>query len=111
MVWGTQSSNKSSISEWGRIRRVLLCTAMPWPAPGTRLEFVPLAGATSKSDSCVSGKKLSDDCKKELASFKIDLGTNINMNLPLANACKDDSSKFCSAEDPNDPGAVLACLR
>ena len=58
-----------------------------------------------------AGKKLSDDCKKELAAFKIDLGTNINMNLPLANACKDDSTKFCAGEDPTDPGAVLACLR
>lgn len=59
----------------------------------------------------VAGKKLSDDCKKELAAFKIELGTNINLNLPLANACKDDSTKYCSGEDPTDPGAVLACLR
>eukprot|EP00884_Botryococcus_braunii_P009912 jgi/Botrbrau1/18922/Bobra.177_2s0076.1 len=59
----------------------------------------------------VQGKKLTEACKKELADFKIDLGTNINKNLPLAEACKDDAAKLCKDEDATDPGAILPCLR
>lgn len=61
--------------------------------------------------SLIAGKKLSDDCRKEMAAFKIDLGTNINMNVPLSRACQADSTKLCAGEDITDPGAVLACLR
>jgi len=32
---------------------------------------------------CRAGKTLTDECKAELASFKIDQGENINKNLPL----------------------------
>ena len=35
------------------------------------------------NSTCLPGKKLTDDCKKELADFKRDLGTNINKNIPL----------------------------
>ena len=31
----------------------------------------------------VAGKKLTEDCKKEMDAFKIDRATNINKNLPL----------------------------
>ena len=34
--------------------------------------------------SCMdAGKTLTDDCKKELADFRIELGESINKNLPL----------------------------
>ncbi|KAK9838535.1 hypothetical protein WJX81_005974 [Elliptochloris bilobata] len=66
---------------------------------------------TEEEKGNIEGKTLTDECKAELASFKIDQGENINKNLPLAAACKDDASKLCADQDPNDPVAVLACLR
>ncbi len=33
--------------------------------------------------SCFAGKTLTDDCKKELSDFRIELGESINRNLPL----------------------------
>lgn len=30
-----------------------------------------------------AGKTLTDDCKAEVAAFKIELGENVNTNLPL----------------------------
>ena len=42
------------------------------------------------------GAKMSEGCKKELTSFKIQRSTNINMDLPLAKACKADAEKFCA---------------
>ena len=42
------------------------------------------------------GVKVSEGCKKELMSFKIQRSTNINMDLPLAKACKSDAEKFCA---------------
>ena len=31
--------------------------------------------------------------------------------LPAAASCEADATKLCADSDPNDPGAVLACLR
>ena len=42
------------------------------------------------------GSKMSAGCKQELTSFKIQRSTNINMDLPLAKACKADAEKFCA---------------
>ena len=42
------------------------------------------------------GAKISDACKKELTSFKIERSTNINMDIPLAKACKADAEKYCA---------------
>ncbi len=42
------------------------------------------------------GSKMSEGCKQELISFKIQRSTNINMDLPLAKACKADAEKFCA---------------
>ena len=42
------------------------------------------------------GAKISDACKKELTGFKIDRSTNINMDIPLAKACKADAEKHCA---------------
>ena len=38
---------------------------------------------TLPSNVALTGKKLTEDCKKELAEFKIDRGTNVNKNVPL----------------------------
>ena len=43
-----------------------------------------------------TGAKISATCKQELTSFKIQRSTNINMDLPLAKACKADAEKFCA---------------
>jgi len=58
------------------------------------------------------GESLSDDCLDELAEFKADRSTNINKDLPLATACKEDARKLCTSEYiMPEPGAVLTCLR
>jgi len=58
------------------------------------------------------GDGLSDDCLDELAEFKADRSTNINKDLPLATACKEDARKLCTSEYVMpEPGAVLTCLR
>ena len=41
---------------------------------------------TSPINVALTGKKLTEDCKKELAEFKIDRGTNVNKNVPLGDA-------------------------
>ncbi|KAG1672451.1 hypothetical protein FOA52_013237 [Chlamydomonas sp. UWO 241] len=59
-----------------------------------------------------AGRKLSKKCTEDLAAFKIDRSSNINKDVPLARACKDDVSKWCQyASDTTAPGSVLACLR
>jgi hypothetical protein len=40
-----------------------------------------------------AGKKLTEACKKELAAFKIDLGTNLNKNIPLGKIARSQQSK------------------
>ncbi|CAL5218414.1 g90 [Coccomyxa viridis] len=55
------------------------------------------------------GAKMSEGCKKELTSFKIQRSTNINMDLPLAKACKADAEKFCANKYENY--GILGCLR
>lgn len=39
--------------------------------------------AINLSTSCFAGKTLTDDCKKELSDFRIELGESVNRNLPL----------------------------
>lgn len=34
-----------------------------------------------------AGKTMTDDCKKELGQFRIELGESINRNLPLGEQC------------------------
>ncbi|CAK0736969.1 hypothetical protein CVIRNUC_000833 [Coccomyxa viridis] len=55
------------------------------------------------------GAKISDACKKELTGFKIDRSTNINMDIPLAKACKADAEKHCANKYENY--GILGCLR
>lgn len=58
------------------------------------------------------GRKVSEDCKVELRAFKADRATNINKNIELAVACKEDADKFCNDENLYpEPGAVITCLR
>ena len=42
------------------------------------------------------GAKMSDACKKDLTTFKLQRSTNINMDIPLAKACKVDAEKHCA---------------
>ena len=36
---------------------------------------------------------------------------SLRCSLPAAASCEADATKLCADSDPNDPGAVLACLR
>jgi len=59
-----------------------------------------------------SGRRVSEECKKDVETFKVERSTNINLDLKLAEACKDDVTKFCPADKmPNEDGAVISCLR
>eukprot|EP00798_Chlamydomonas_sp_ICE-L_P012178 gene12178-15298_t len=59
-----------------------------------------------------AGTKLGPKCLTELTDFKIDKSSNINKDIPLATACKDDVAKFCpKVSDDKSPGSVVACLR
>lgn len=60
----------------------------------------------------VAGRKVSDKCIKDLDSFNIDVSSNINKDVILARACKDDAVKLCSTlSDVDSPGSVIGCLR
>jgi len=84
-------------------------------------EITPGAGRIA---DCLSGQikesskgnkvdsKVSEDCKKELDDFKSDRATNINKDLGLATACKEEVKKHCKEDQLySEPGAVLTCLR
>lgn len=45
--------------------------------------FTPAALVCDRCSCMDAGKTLTDDCKKELADFRIELGESINKNLPL----------------------------
>ena len=53
------------------------------------------------------GTKISEACKKEVISFKIQRSNNINMDLPLAKACKADADKFCA--NKYEVGCAILC--
>jgi Golgi apparatus protein 1 len=58
------------------------------------------------------GGKLSDTCKDEIRAFKAERATNINLDIILAEACKDDAAQFCNDQNLYpEPGAVITCLR
>ncbi|GAX77303.1 hypothetical protein CEUSTIGMA_g4749.t1 [Chlamydomonas eustigma] len=59
----------------------------------------------------VVGRKVSNKCSNELALFKIDRSSNINKDVPLARACKDDVEKLCKGISDETPGSILGCLR
>eukprot|EP00195_Chlamydomonas_chlamydogama_P004977 CAMPEP_0202901334 /NCGR_PEP_ID=MMETSP1392-20130828/14194_1 /ASSEMBLY_ACC=CAM_ASM_000868 /TAXON_ID=225041 /ORGANISM="Chlamydomonas chlamydogama, Strain SAG 11-48b" /LENGTH=885 /DNA_ID=CAMNT_0049587883 /DNA_START=46 /DNA_END=2703 /DNA_ORIENTATION=- len=66
----------------------------------------------SQKQGNVVGKKIGSKCIDELAKFKIDRSSNINKDVALARACKDDVAKLCKdASDSSQPGSTLACLR
>ncbi|GAB4823102.1 hypothetical protein N2152v2_010148 [Parachlorella kessleri] len=59
------------------------------------------------------GKHVSEECVKELSAFRIDRGSNINKNIPLARACRGDVIRLCRNAFFNStgPGLVLRCLK
>ncbi|MEW5310424.1 MAG: hypothetical protein WDW38_002223 [Sanguina aurantia] len=60
----------------------------------------------------VVGRKVSDKCLEDLATFKIARSLNINLDVALATACKDDVAKMCQTlKDSDAPGSVVACLK
>lgn len=70
-----------------------------------------VAEGTKKADA---QDPVSAACIAEILQYRIDRSKNINLNLPLAKACKDDAANFCKAEAElykDQPGAVISCLR
>mmetsp|Transcript_65400 Transcript_65400/g.206681 ORF Transcript_65400/g.206681 Transcript_65400/m.206681 type:complete len:311 (-) Transcript_65400:2281-3213(-) len=66
----------------------------------------------AESKGNVDGKTLSEPCKVELKEFKVVESTNINLDVGMAGACKEDADKFCKdAANWDEPGPVIACLR
>eukprot|EP00958_Prasinococcus_capsulatus_P008020 scaffold751_cov395-Prasinococcus_capsulatus_cf.AAC.27 len=58
------------------------------------------------------GRKVSDGCKADLRSFKVERGKSFVQDTKLFDACKPDALKYCSDTDLYpEPGSVLACLR
>jgi len=56
---------------------------------------------------------ISDACREEVYQFKITRNANINLNIPLAKACKVDADKFCNVTwfFGYKAGQVISCLR
>lgn len=56
---------------------------------------------------------MGEGCYRELASFLLDRATNVNKDVPLARACRDDVKKHCSKKkyDRDNAADVLDCLR
>lgn len=86
-----------------------LCTDTP-PGEG-RLATCIATRMRNENRGNVSGRKVSQACKEELQQFYTDRAKNVNLNLGLAAACKEDVSKFCEGQGDKGEGAVLACLR
>jgi Golgi apparatus protein 1 len=60
----------------------------------------------------VAGRAVLDACVDAVAEFKIERSNNVNADVPLARACKDDAAKICGGQnDKASPGSVVACLR
>ncbi|GFH19709.1 uncharacterized protein HaLaN_16706 [Haematococcus lacustris] len=60
----------------------------------------------------VLGRKVSGKCQEDLLKFKMDRSRNINKDVLLARACKNDVAKLCAKlNDNTKPGATLACLK
>jgi Golgi apparatus protein 1 len=60
----------------------------------------------------VTGRRVTDKCKRDVAAFYASRSKNINLNLGFATACKIDAAKFCDhLPKPGTGGAVLRCLR
>lgn len=62
---------------------------------------------------CPAGRAVSIGCYEELSAFMLDRATNINKDVPLARACRDDVKKHCSKKkyDRDNAADVLDCLR
>ncbi|KAL6765630.1 hypothetical protein V8C86DRAFT_2455912 [Haematococcus lacustris] len=70
--------------------------------------------AESETDSSASGEgSVSDACREDVYQFKIQRSTNINLNVPLARACKVDVEQHCNITwfFGYRAGQVIACLR
>jgi hypothetical protein len=56
--------------------------------------------------------QVSDACKKNILGVKMELVTNINFDVKMTAACKEDAAKHCKyTESLEYPAKVIACLR
>eukprot|EP00892_Ulva_mutabilis_P008395 jgi/Ulvmu1/5928/UM026_0050.1 len=86
-----------------------LCADVP-PGEG-RLATCIATRMRDENRGNVSGRKVAQPCREELRQYYADRAKNINLNLGLAVACKQDVSKLCKDQGDKGEGAILACLR
>lgn len=85
-VWAGAGPCQEELDQW--------CAAVK---PGEGRLANCLAGELSvEGQAGHKGAKISDACKKDLTAFRIQRSTNINMDIPLAKACKADAEKHCA---------------
>ena len=53
---------------------------------------------------------MSERCKEELVAFKVDRASNVNKDVPLARACRDEIKEWCH-KAASDPLKLMKCLR
>lgn len=86
-----------------------LCAGVP-PGEG-RLATCIATRMRDENRGNVSGRTVALPCREELRQYYANRAKNINLNLGLAAACKQDVSKMCNDLKDGGEGAVLACLR
>ena len=56
--------------------------------------------------------QVAKECQQAILEFKMELAENINSDVQMAAACKQDAEKFCQyIKNMDFPGKVIACLR
>ncbi|KAI7844989.1 hypothetical protein COHA_001355 [Chlorella ohadii] len=77
-----------------------------------RLEDCLTHQLEEEEEGDAKGPSVSEGCRQELAAFKADRASNVNKDLALAKACRDDIKKYCKKVGPGgDPLELLDCLR
>ena len=57
-----------------------------------------------------AGHVVSAECKQEMLAFKEDRATNVNKDVPLARACRNEIKEWCY-KVAGDPLKLMKCLR
>ncbi|KAK9857617.1 hypothetical protein WJX84_000703, partial [Apatococcus fuscideae] len=105
------TSGVGDVSIFGDCRQEVQSFCVSIPPGQSRVSRCLSEQEAQEEKGNIAGKKLSENCKRELQNFKMEQAENVNANVPLAKACKEDATKFCKDADLKDPGFVLACLR
>ncbi|KAF8068300.1 hypothetical protein HT031_001987 [Scenedesmus sp. PABB004] len=84
------------------------------PGEGAVAECISDTINAAEAGDNQDAESVPEECQEEVYQFMITRGKNINANIPLAKACKDDALKLCNNSwligAPQD-GRVINCLR